>query len=117
MMANKTIDWLNPFASVDLGLSSHADGIKQRSILNRDPKQPTKRLQDGIIGKIEAGMQAVPPLVMLALLVLIAWAGCGATDGLVRRHRQARCRMDCGASGRLGRLAAGGPRGDLTSVR
>jgi glycine betaine/proline transport system permease protein len=35
-MADKTFDWLNPFASVDLGIGKHADGIKQWAISNRE---------------------------------------------------------------------------------
>lgn len=76
-MADKTFDWLNPFASIDLGLSKHADGIKQWAISNRDLIQPTKRFLESMIVKVEAGLQAVPPLVMLAILVLIAWQAAG----------------------------------------
>ena len=60
MMADKAFDWLNPFASIDLGLSKHADGIKQWAISNRDLIQPTKRFLESLIVKVEAGLQAVP---------------------------------------------------------
>ena len=35
-MADTAFDWLNPFASVDLGIATWADGIKQWAISNRE---------------------------------------------------------------------------------
>ena len=81
---DKTFDWLNPFASVDLGIGAQADGIKAWSIANREALQPMKNFFNDIIVGMEAGLQAVPPMVMLVILVLIAWqAAGGRTAGLV----------------------------------
>ena len=66
-MADKTFDWLNPFASIDLSIGERADGIKQWAISNRDLIQPTKRFLESMIIKVEAALQAVPPLVMLGV--------------------------------------------------
>jgi glycine betaine/proline transport system permease protein len=82
-MADKTFDWLNPFASIDLGLTKHADGIKQWAISNRDLIQPTKRFLESLIVKVEAGLQAVPPVIMLVILVLIAWQAAGRRAAIV----------------------------------
>ena len=76
-MADKTFDWLNPFASIDLGIASWADGIKQWAISNRDLIQPTKRFFETVITGIESALHAVPPLVMLVVLVLLAWQTAG----------------------------------------
>jgi len=73
----KTFDWLNPFASVDLGIGTWADGIKGWAIANRESIQPVKQFREGLIVRIEAALQATPPLVMLAILVLIAWQAAG----------------------------------------
>ena len=76
-MADNTFDWLNPFASVDLGISAWADGIKQWAISNRELIQPIKHFFDGVIVGIESALHAVPPLVMLVILGLIAWQTAG----------------------------------------
>ena len=72
-----TFDWLNPFVSVDLDIAARADGIKGWAIANRESIQPLKQFLDGIIVKVEAALQAVPPLVMLVLIALIAWQAAG----------------------------------------
>ena len=74
---DKTFDWLNPFASIDLGISAHADGIKAWAIANRQVLQPMKNFFNDVIVSIEAALQAVPPMVMLVILVLIAWQAAG----------------------------------------
>ena len=61
-MADEGFNWLNPFASVDLGIASWADGIKQWAISNREMIQPIKRFFETVIVGIEAALQAVPPL-------------------------------------------------------
>lgn len=71
------VDWLNPFSSVDLNIGERADGIKQWAISNRDTIQPIKQFLEAIIVRVEAALQAVPPIVMLVLLVLIAWQAAG----------------------------------------
>ena len=73
----KEFDWLNPFASIDLGIGTWADGIKGWAISNRDLIQPLKHFFDGVIIRIEAALQAVPPVIMLVLLTLIAWQAAG----------------------------------------
>jgi glycine betaine/proline transport system permease protein len=71
-------DWLNPFASIDLQIGEHADGIKDWAISHRDQIQPLKHvLESGIVG-IETALQSVPPMVMLVALALIAWQVAGS---------------------------------------
>ena len=82
-MADTAFDWLNPFASVDLGIASWADGIKQWAIANRELIQPIKRFFEQVIVGIEGSLQAVPPTVMLVLLALIAWQTAGRQAALV----------------------------------
>jgi glycine betaine/proline transport system permease protein len=82
-MAETTFDWLNPFASFDLGLAARADGIKQWAISNRELIQPIKRFFEGVIHGIESTLQAIPPVVMLVILLLIAWQTAGRRAALV----------------------------------
>jgi glycine betaine/proline transport system permease protein len=77
MATEKAFDWLNPFASVDLNIGERADGIKGWAIANRESIQPIKQFLDGLIVRIESTLQATPPLIMLAILVLIAWQAAG----------------------------------------
>ena len=74
---DKSFDWLNPFASVDLGIGKWADGIKGWAMSNRSVIQPVKNFFEGIISGIERGLHAVPPVIMLLILVLIAWQAAG----------------------------------------
>ncbi|WP_136646603.1 proline/glycine betaine ABC transporter permease [Tabrizicola sp. YIM 78059] len=83
MMADKAFDWLNPFASVDLGIAGWADGIKQWAISNRELIQPVKQFFEKVIVAIEGALQATPPLVMLAILVLVAWQTAGRRGAIV----------------------------------
>lgn len=78
-MADKDREFslLDPFSSVDLGLADSADGVKQWAIANRDLIQPTKRFFNDMIVSIDSALNAVPPTVMLILLVLIAWQTSG----------------------------------------
>lgn len=82
-MADRAQDWLNPFASVDLGIAGRADGIKQWAISNREVIQPVKQFFETVIVAIERALQATPPLVMLAILVLIAWQTAGRRGATV----------------------------------
>lgn len=77
MADEKSFDWLNPFVSVDLDLAARSDGIKQWAIENREAIQPFKIFLDGLIQSIERAFLATPPLVMLAVIVLIAWQAAG----------------------------------------
>lgn len=74
---DKGFDWLNPFASVDLGIGAWADGIKQWAMANRALLQPMKSFFEGVIVRIEGALQAVPPVIMLILLTLVAWQAAG----------------------------------------
>lgn len=78
-----SFDWLNPFASVDLGIASWADGIKQWAISNREMIQPIKQFFETVIVGIESALQATPPMVMLVALVLIAWQTAGRRGAIV----------------------------------
>lgn len=77
MADDKSFNWLNPFESIDLGIAQHSDGIKQWAIEHRDAIQPFKFFFDGLIQGIERGFQAVPPLIMLVIIILIAWQAAG----------------------------------------
>ncbi|RWO98427.1 ABC transporter permease subunit [Mesorhizobium sp.] len=77
MADEKTFNWLNPFESVDLKIADNSDGIKQWAIDNREAIQPFKIFLDGVIQSIERAFLATPPLVMLAIIVLIAWQAAG----------------------------------------
>ena len=77
-MADDThFDWLNPFRSIDLGIAEQSDGIKAWAISHRETMQPLKTFVDVLIKAIESTFQATPPLVMLAVLALIAWQAAG----------------------------------------
>lgn len=82
-MADEGMNWLNPFQSIDLGIGAWADGIKQWAIANRALTQPIKRFFESVIVQIEGTLQAIPPLVMLVVLVLIAWQTAGRRAALV----------------------------------
>ncbi len=47
-MEEASFDWLNPFASVDLGIGAQADGIKSWAIANRESIQPEDFLSDNM---------------------------------------------------------------------
>ena len=76
-MADAEFNILDPFSSVDLGLAESADGVKQWAISNRGIIQPIKNFFNDLIVGIDNGLNAVPPLIMLVLLVLIAWQAAG----------------------------------------
>lgn len=83
-MADKsTFDILNPFAAVDLGLAESADGIKQWAITHRDLMQPLKTVLNNMIVAIDHGLNAVPPMVMLVAMVLIAWQAAGRRTAIL----------------------------------
>lgn len=83
MAEEKTFSILDPFASVDLGLADWADGIKQWSIDNRAVIQPIKRAVNDIIVGIDNAFQAVPPVVMIAIIGLIAWQLAGRRVAII----------------------------------
>lgn len=76
-------DILDPFSSVDLGIAKSADVIKEWAISNRDAIQPFKNFFDGMIVGIDNALNAVPPMIMLATLALIAWQAAGRRVGLL----------------------------------
>lgn len=83
MGEDQTFNILDPFASVDFGIADSADGIKQWAISNREVTQPIKTVLNDLIVAIDTGLHAVPPLVMLALIALIAWQAAGARTAVL----------------------------------
>jgi len=77
MAEEQTFNFLDPFSSIDLGIADSADGIKQWAISNRGVIQPIKNALNDIIVSIDSALHAVPPIVMLALIALIAWQAAG----------------------------------------
>lgn len=76
-MADKEFSFLDPFSSIDLGIAESADGVKQWAIDNRGVIQPIKRFFNDLIVGLENALNAVPPLIMLIILVIIAWQAAG----------------------------------------
>ena len=77
MAEEKGFQLLNPFLSIDLGIADWADGIKAWATENRDYVQPIKWFVNDLIITIESIMQAIPPVVMLGIIALIAWQAAG----------------------------------------
>lgn len=77
MADGQGFNWLDPFSSIDLGIAEHSDGIKEWAIEHREAIQPFKFFFDGLIQGIERAFIAVPPLVMLVIITLIAWQTAG----------------------------------------
>jgi len=77
MAEEKGFEVLNPFLSIDLGIADWADGIKAWAAANRDMVQPIKWLVNDLIVTIEGVMQAIPPVAMLGIILLIAWQAAG----------------------------------------
>jgi glycine betaine/proline transport system permease protein len=77
MAEEQTFSILDPFSSVDTGFEDAADGIKTWAIDNRDVIQPFKRTFNEIIVSIDNTLNAIPPTIMLFILVLIAWQAAG----------------------------------------
>ncbi|MDE0308626.1 MAG: ABC transporter permease subunit [Acidiferrobacterales bacterium] len=78
MAEEKGFEVLNPFLSIDLGIADWADGIKTWASANRDMFQPIKWFVNDLIITIEAIMHAIPPIVMLGIIFLVAWQAAGA---------------------------------------
>lgn len=76
-MEENNFSILDPFSSVDLGIAESADGVKQWAIANRGIIQPIKNVFNEMIVGIDTALNAVPPTIMLILLVLIAWQAAG----------------------------------------
>jgi glycine betaine/proline transport system permease protein len=66
-------DLLDPFSWTTIPLADWADGIKGWAIANRALFQTIREPLDALINGIEGTLLAVPPLIMLILLGLIAW--------------------------------------------
>ena len=71
------IDFLNPFDTIDFGIADWADGIKAWATENRDVVQPVKWFVNDLIIAVESVMQAIPPVIMLVIIGLIAWQSAG----------------------------------------
>ncbi|GAD57185.1 ABC transporter permease [Limimaricola cinnabarinus] len=83
MDEDTTFNILDPFSSIDLGIADSAGGIKQWAIANRDLIQPIKAVFNDIVTAIDGALNAVPPLVMLALITLIAWQAAGRRTAIL----------------------------------
>ncbi|NIA70379.1 ABC transporter permease subunit [Pelagibius litoralis] len=77
MAEKENFDLLDPFSTIDLDVASYADGVKSWAIGNREYVQPIKAFFNELIVGIESGLHAVPPVIMLVLLGLIAWQAAG----------------------------------------
>jgi len=76
-------DPLSPFESVDLGIADWADGIKEWAVGNREMIQPLRHAVNDMIVGIDAALQAVPPLVMLVMISLLAWQIAGRRVAII----------------------------------
>ena len=74
---------LRPFDSIDFGIADWADGVKDWAIENRDLIQPIKQVVNDMIVTVEGWLQAVPPLLMIAILSLIAWQVAGSRVAII----------------------------------
>lgn len=83
MAEERTFNFLDPFSSIDLGIADNADGIKQWAIANREVIQPIKAVLNDFIISIDTALHAVPPMIMLVLIVLIAWQAAGSRMALL----------------------------------
>lgn len=83
MAEEKTFSILDPFSSIDLGIADSADGIKQWAISNRELIQPIKGVLDKMIVGIDSTLNAIPPMYMLLILVMIAWQAAGRRTALI----------------------------------
>jgi glycine betaine/proline transport system permease protein len=83
MAEENSFTWLDPFSSVDLQIAESADGIKSWAIDNRTIIQPFKNFFNSLIVGIEDTLLAVPPLIMLAFLTLIAWQAAGRRTAIL----------------------------------
>ena len=82
-MEQNRINILDPFSSVDLGIADAADNIKQWAISNRSTIQPIKDVFGDLINAMDATFNAVPPVIMLIIFVLIAWQAAGSRVAIV----------------------------------
>lgn len=64
---------LDPFSSFDSGIADWADGIKGWAISNRTAIEPVKNFLNDLIIWMNGALQAIPPLVTIACIALIAW--------------------------------------------
>ncbi len=78
MAEEKSFDLLNPFKSFDFGIADWADSIKAWAAENRDVVQPIKWFVNDLIVNVEGIMLAIPPVIMLGLLGLLAWQTAGS---------------------------------------
>ncbi len=77
MADDQSLDLLNPFKTIDFGIADWADGIKTWASENRDVVQPIKWFVNDLIVGVEDVMQAIPPIVMLGIILLLAWQAAG----------------------------------------
>ncbi|SEN66573.1 glycine betaine/proline transport system permease protein [Roseovarius tolerans] len=83
MAEDKSLNLLDPFTAIDLGIADWADGIKDWASANRDTIQPAKRAINDIIVGIDDIFQAIPPVVMILIIALLAWQLAGRRVGVI----------------------------------
>ncbi|MEM5502932.1 ABC transporter permease subunit [Ahrensia kielensis] len=83
MDKDQTFNFLDPFSVIDFGIADNADGIKQWAISNREVIQPIKLFLNEIIVIIDTALHAVPPLIMLTVIMLIAWQAASSRTALI----------------------------------
>lgn len=83
MAENTDFDWLNPFDNGSIPLADWADGIKTWAISNRDAFSVIREPLDILINGIEDTLLAVPPVVMLVVIAIIAWQAAGRRMALL----------------------------------
>ena len=81
--SQENFNLLDPFSAIDLGIAESTNGIKKWAIANRDIIQPIKHFFNELILGIDRGLNAVPPSIMLILLVLFAWQAAGRRVALL----------------------------------
>ncbi|MES0828430.1 ABC transporter permease [Ruegeria sp. SCP11] len=82
-MSETAFNILDPFSSVDLGIAESADGVKGWAIANRGIIQPIKNVFNELIVSIDTALNAVPPLIMLIIITLIAWQAAGRRTAIL----------------------------------
>ena len=83
MAEEQSFNLLDPFSSIDLGLSDWADGIKDWASDHRELMQPFKQTINDLIVSIEHAFQATPPMLMLIIISLIGWQAGGRRVGII----------------------------------
>lgn len=73
MADEEKVSILDPFSSFDSGIADWANGIKGWAISNRTAIAPVKNFLNDLIMWMNSALQAIPPLIIIACIALIAW--------------------------------------------